>query len=245
MRAPQRRIPPPLGYDPGETPSARRPGMPTFDPAHVEPGGPAHRYGDGPLQVTKLSVGPYDNNAYLLHDPQSNEALLVDAANEADRLLGELLVDVRLVGVVTTHRHPDHSYALAAVLRDHDVWNGAHPADADTIAAQTGVTPDRELLDGDTIQVGGWRVAVLHTPGHTDGSICFRLPSSQVLTGDALFPGGVGKTEGRAAFEQAIASAERHLLSLPDDTRIAPGHGDDSYVGQERPQLDEWKARGW
>jgi glyoxylase-like metal-dependent hydrolase (beta-lactamase superfamily II) len=219
--------------------------MPTFDPAHVEPGGPVHRYADGPLRVTKVSVGPYDNNAYLLHDPQSNEALLVDAANEPDRLLGELLVDVRLVGVVTTHRHADHAEALAAVLRAHDVWNGAHPADADAIAAQTGVTPDRELVDGDTVQVGGWTVTVLHTPGHTDGSICFRLPSSQVLTGDALFPGGVGKTEGRAAFEQAIASAERHLLSLPAETRIAPGHGDDSYVGQELPQLDEWKARGW
>ena len=219
--------------------------MSSFDPAHVEPGGPPHQYPDGPLRVVKLSVGLYDNNAYLLHDPQSNEALLVDAANEAERLLGELLGDVRLVGVVTTHRHFDHAMALAEVLRAHDVWNGAHPADADAIAAQTGVTPDRELVDGDTIQVGGWTVTVLHTPGHTDGSICFRLPSSQVLTGDALFPGGVGKTDGPAAFEQAIASAEEHLLSLPAETRIAPGHGDDSFVGQEAPQLGEWKARGW
>jgi glyoxylase-like metal-dependent hydrolase (beta-lactamase superfamily II) len=219
--------------------------MPSFDPAHVEPGGPPHRHADGPLRVVKLSVGPYDNNAYLVHDPQSNEALLVDAANEAERLLGELLGDVRLVGVATTHRHPDHSYALAEVLRAHQVWNGAHPADAGAIAAQTGVTPDRELLHGETIQVGGWGVTVLHTPGHTAGSICFRLPSSAVLTGDALFPGGVGKTDGPAAFRQAIASAEQHLLSLPAETRIAPGHGDDTFVGREAPQLDEWKARGW
>ncbi len=219
--------------------------MSSFDPAHVEPGGPPHQYPDGPLRVVKLSVGPYDNNAYLLHDPQSNEALLVDAANEAERLLGELLGDVLLVGVVTTHRHPDHAFALAEVLRAHDVWNGAHPADAGAIAAQTGVSPDRELVGGDTVQVGGWGVTVLHTPGHTDGSICFKLPSSAVLTGDALFPGGVGKTDGPAAFERAITSAEEHLLSLPAETRIAPGHGDDSFVGQEAPQLDEWKARGW
>jgi glyoxylase-like metal-dependent hydrolase (beta-lactamase superfamily II) len=86
---------------------------------------------------------------------------------------------------------------------------------------------------------------VLHTPGHTEGSISFKLPSSQVLTGDALFPGGVGRTEGRAAFEQAIDSAERRVLSLPEETRISPGHGDDTLVERELPQLDEWKARGW
>jgi glyoxylase-like metal-dependent hydrolase (beta-lactamase superfamily II) len=219
--------------------------MASFDPAHVERGGPPHRYPDGALRVTKLHVGPYENNAYLLHDPQSNEALLVDAANEPDRLLAELLTGVALVGVVTTHRHPDHIQALQAVLRKHDVWNGAHPADADAIAAQVGVTPDRVLEHGDTIAVGGWSVTVLHTPGHTEGSISFKLPSSQVLTGDALFPGGPGKTEGPAAFSQAIASIEDHLFSLPEETRVSPGHGDDTQVGDESPHLEEWRARGW
>src|SRR6266542_3752068 len=104
--------------------------MAELDPAHVEPGGPAHHYPGGPLVVTKLSVGPYDNNAYLLADPETREALLVDAANDEERLLG-LLNGVELVGIVTTHRHPDHVQALPAVLRAHDVWNGAHPADAE------------------------------------------------------------------------------------------------------------------
>ena len=218
--------------------------MAKFDPAHVEQGGPPHRYAGGPLEVTKLHVGPYENNAYLLRDPESGDALLVDAANEAERLL-ELLGGARLLGVVTTHRHLDHIQALPGVLKAHDVWNGAHPADADAIAEQVGVTPDRVLEHGDNLTVGRWAVTVLHTPGHTEGSISFKLPSSQVLTGDALFPGGVGKTTGRAAFEQAIDSAERHLLSLPGETRISPGHGDDSLVERELPQLDEWKARGW
>jgi glyoxylase-like metal-dependent hydrolase (beta-lactamase superfamily II) len=219
--------------------------MPEFDPAHVDRGGPPHRYPGGPLQVTKVHVGPFENNAYLLRDPESGEALLVDAANEAERLLAELIGDARLVGIVTTHRHHDHSQALAAVLRAHDVWNGAHPADADAIAEQAGVTPDRLLEHGDVLRVGRHPVTVLHTPGHTDGSICFLLPAGQVLTGDALFPGGVGKTDGPASFAQAIASAERHLLSLPGDTRVSPGHGDDTRVDRELPQLDEWKARGW
>ncbi len=218
--------------------------MPDFDPAHVDRGGPPHRYPGGPLEVTKLHVGPYENNAYLLRDPETNDALLVDAANEAERLV-ELLEGVALVGIVTTHRHLDHIQALAGVLKVHDVWNGAHPADADAIADQVGVTPDRVLEHGDTLTVGRHAVTVLHTPGHTEGSISFKLPSTQVLTGDALFPGGVGKTEGPDAFAEAIRSAERHLLSLPGETRISPGHGDDTLVEREVPQLDAWKARGW
>jgi glyoxylase-like metal-dependent hydrolase (beta-lactamase superfamily II) len=218
--------------------------MAEFDPAHVEQGGPPHRYPDGPLEVTKLHVGPFENNAYLLRDPETGDALLVDAANEGERLL-ELLRSSRLVGVVTTHRHADHLQALTTVLKAHDVWNGAHPADADAIADQVGVAPDRALAHGDTITVGRHQVTVLHTPGHTEGSISFKLPSSQVLTGDALFPGGVGKTESPAAFAQAIRSAERQLLSLPGSSRISPGHGDDTLVERELPQLDAWKDRGW
>jgi glyoxylase-like metal-dependent hydrolase (beta-lactamase superfamily II) len=218
--------------------------MPDFDPAHVNRGGPPHRYADGPLEVAKLHVGPYENNAYLLRDPETNDALLVDAANEPERLL-ELLEGMTLAGIVTTHRHPDHIQALAGVLKAHDVWNGAHPADADAIADQVGVTPDRVLEQGDTLTVGRYAITVLHTPGHTEGSISFKLPSSQVLTGDALFPGGVGKTEGPDAFAEAVRSAELHLLSLPGETRISPGHGDDTLVEREAPQLDEWKARGW
>jgi glyoxylase-like metal-dependent hydrolase (beta-lactamase superfamily II) len=218
--------------------------MPDIDLAHVERGGPPHRYPGGPLVVTKLTVGPYDNNAYLLVDSETREALLVDAANEEERLLG-LLREVELVGIVTTHRHADHIQALPAVLRAYDVWNGAHPADAEEIAKLVGVKPDRPLEDGATLPVGRFEVAVLHTPGHTEGSISFKLPQEHVLTGDALFPGGVGKTESRKDFQQAIASAERQLLSLSDDTRISPGHGDDTRVGNEAPQLDEWRARGW
>src|SRR6266498_4953419 len=153
--------------------------MAEFDRAHVEPGGPLHRYPGGPPVVTKLSVGPFDNNAYLLADPETGEALLVDAANEAERLL-ELLNGVKLVGIVTTHRHPDHIQALTAVLKVHDVWSGAHPADADEIAALVGVRPDRLLEHGATIKVGRFDVGVLHTPGHTEGSISFELPSGQV-----------------------------------------------------------------
>jgi glyoxylase-like metal-dependent hydrolase (beta-lactamase superfamily II) len=217
--------------------------MTRFDPAHVSPGGPPYRYRGGPLEVTKLSVGPYDNNAYLLADRDAGEALLVDAANQADRLLELLegLDGARLTGVVTTHRHPDHSVALAAVLAATGAWSGAHPADAGALP----VAPDRALEHGDRCTLGRHEVTVLHTPGHTPGSICLLLPGDHLLSGDALFPGGVGKTSGREAFAQAITSVERHVLTLPGHTRISPGHGDDTSVAAEAPQLDGWKARGW
>ena len=173
--------------------------------------------------MTKLHVGPYENNAYLLRDPETNDALLVDAANEAERLLDELLQGVSLVGIVTTHRHPDHIQALAGVLKVHDVWNGAHPADADAIADQVGVTPDRMLEHGDTLTVGRYAVTVLFTPGHTEGSISFKLPSSQVLTGDALFPGGVGKTEGRTPSPRRSARPSSTCCRCPARPASPPG----------------------
>jgi glyoxylase-like metal-dependent hydrolase (beta-lactamase superfamily II) len=218
--------------------------MADFDPAHVRAGGPPHRYdhAGGPA-VTKVSVGPTDNNAYLLADPDSGEAVLVDAADEAERLLA-LLGGLTLTGVVTTHRHADHSRALAEVLRATGAWSGAHAADAGALP----VGPDRLLGHGDEVQVGAWPVRVLHTPGHTDGSICLLVghgAGTQVLTGDALFPGGVGRTSGPAAFRQALESVERHVLSLPAHTRLSPGHGDDTWVGAEAPQLPAWRARGW
>lgn len=228
-------------------PTTAAAGAAGFDPAHVEPGGPAHAYPlpAGALAVTKLSVGPYDNNAYLLTDPESGETLLVDAANDADRLLAELRAGPsgagRLVGVVTTHRHPDHTFALAEMLRATGAWSGAHPADADALP----VAPDRLLTDGDTVTVGRFAVTVLHTPGHTEGSISFRLPHAQVLTGDALFPGGVGRTDGPEAFAQALSSAERQVFTLPGETRVSPGHGDDAEVAREAPQLETWRRRGW
>jgi glyoxylase-like metal-dependent hydrolase (beta-lactamase superfamily II) len=215
--------------------------MTDFDAAHVEAGGAAYRYPTtGRLAVTKLSVGPYDNNVYVLADRRAGEALVVDAASDPERILAAL-GGLRLVGVVTTHRHADHSGALAAVLRATGAWGGAHPADAGELP----VPPDRPLEHGDTVAVGGAEVTVLHTPGHTPGSICVRLPDDHVLTGDALFPGGVGRTTSPRTFAQALESAERRLLSLPAGTRISPGHGDDTWVGAETPQLEAWRARGW
>ena len=211
-----------------------------LSPAHVDRGGPPHRYPGGPLEITKLHVGPYENNAYLLRDPETNDALLVDV-NEAERLVE--LLEVALAGIVTTHRHLDHISALAGVLKVHDVWNGAHPADAGAIADQVSVTPDRVLEHGDTLTVGRRR----HRPAHP------RAHRGQHLLQAAVQPGadrrrpvpGRGRQDRGPRRLRRGRSAEQHLLSLPGRTRISPGHGDDTQVEREVPQLDEWKARGW
>lgn len=217
-----------------------RPG--TFDVAAVTSGGPAHRYrGTGPLTVLKIPAGGrLKNNAYLVADEEAGEAVLVDAANDPDRLLAEV-GRRRLVGVVTTHGHQDHVGALVAVVEATGAWHAAHPADA----ALMPVPVTRPVTHGDRLRVGGYEVEILHLPGHTPGSVAVVLAHGQVLTGDALFPGGVGATGSAATFASALAAAEEHVLSRPPETRISPGHGDDTLVGRELPQVAAWHTRGW
>lgn len=221
------------------------------DRGHVDPGGPplvrALTQRGRRVTVTKQSVGPMDNNAYLLVDEAEGEGLLIDAADEATRLL-DLVGDTRLAAIVTTHRHFDHVQALAAVAEHTGARALAHPADAPAIPVV-----DAEIDDGEEVAFGGARVTVRHTPGHTPGSVCLLLdgdgaagePGRYLFTGDTLFPGGPGKTTTPETFAQIMDSLEQRLFSLPDDTHVCPGHGDDTTLGHERPHLDEWRSRGW
>jgi glyoxylase-like metal-dependent hydrolase (beta-lactamase superfamily II) len=209
----------------------------------VTPGGPAAvRELDG-LTITKMSVGPMDNNAYLLR--AGDEQLLIDAANDADRLL-DLIGPAGLSTVVTTHRHGDHWQALTAVVEATGAASLAHPADAPEIPVITAT-----VGDGGTVTVGDRTLEVIHIVGHTPGSIAllYRDPhgTGHLFTGDSLFPGGVGNTRGdKRNFASLIDDVEHKLFDrLPDDTWFYPGHGKDSTLGAERPAIPEWRARGW
>jgi glyoxylase-like metal-dependent hydrolase (beta-lactamase superfamily II) len=197
----------------------------------------------GGLTVTKVSVGPYDNNAYLLSC--GADRLLIDAANDAPTLLG-LIGDAGLGTVVTTHRHPDHWQALTAVTAATGATSLAHAADAAEIPVVTDT-----LRDGDIVEVGGCSLEVIHVVGHTPGSIVllYQDPSggAHLWTGDSLFPGGVGNThKNKDNFASLIDDVEHKLFDrLPDDTWFYPGHGKDSTFGAERPSLAQWRARGW
>lgn len=211
---------------------------------HVSPGGPAATRTLEQLSITKLSVGPLDNNAYLLRCAATGAQLMIDAADEADRLV-ELVGTGGLDAVVTTHRHGDHWQALAAVLAATGARSLAGEYDAAELpAASIG------LADGDTVPVGRCTLEIIHLVGHTPGAIAllYRDPGGHphLFTGDSLFPGGPGKTQRREDFLSLMHDLRTKVFDrLPDDTRVYPGHGDDTTLGTERPHLDEWQARGW
>ncbi|MBS2937762.1 MBL fold metallo-hydrolase [Nocardioides sp. J2M5] len=220
----------------------------------VSPGGAPDVRALGPFTITKVAVDPkMSNNCYLLHCEVTDELVLVDAAAEPERLL-ELIGDRSLTSVVTTHQHWDHHRGLAAVKAAHPgatIVAGA--PDADAIEEQTGVAVDRRVGDGDKVAVGTCDLQVVAIAGHTPGSICLLLddeevaPTPHLFTGDSLFPGGVGNTFGDAdAFVQLLGDVETKLFDrLPDETWFYPGHGNDGRLGDERPHLAEWRARGW
>ncbi|MEX0873619.1 MAG: MBL fold metallo-hydrolase [Actinomycetota bacterium] len=194
----------------------------------------------GPAEITKLSVGSMDNNVYFI--AVGDEAAAVDAgSNEADEVLAEL-GDRRLSVILQTHNHGDHVVTLKDVVLKTGAPVVAHPADGLPVPAEP-------LSDGDVRELGGVSFRVLHTPGHTPGSVCFLLQEageSHLFAGDTLFPGGPGNTFGNArAFETIIRSLETKLFVLPDETHVYPGHGADTTIGKERPSLEEWRARGW
>jgi glyoxylase-like metal-dependent hydrolase (beta-lactamase superfamily II) len=201
------------------------------------------------LTITKVAVGPHDNNAYVLRCAVTRERLLIDAANEAPRLL-ELVGDGPLVRVVTTHRHQDHWMALGEVMRATSASLVAHPFDAEALPE----TVTEPVEHGDNVRVGRARLEVIHLRGHTPGSIALLYDAGGALadrphlfTGDSLFPGGVGNTWGDTArFERLLTDVEERVFDrLPDATWFYPGHGRDSTLGRERPALPEWRARGW
>ncbi|MDO3704779.1 MBL fold metallo-hydrolase [Micromonospora sp. C28SCA-DRY-2] len=211
----------------------------------VSPGGaPAVRELDR-LTITKVSVGPMDNNAYLLRCRATGEQLLIDAANEAPRLL-ELVGDAGLATVVTTHQHMDHWVALEEVVAKTGARALAHADDAAGLPIES-----EPLADGDTVRVGDCPLEVIHLRGHTPGSIAllYRDPAGipHLWTGDSLFPGGVGNTnKDPQRFGTLIDDVEHKLFDrLPDETWFYPGHGKDSTLGAERPALPQWRARGW
>jgi glyoxylase-like metal-dependent hydrolase (beta-lactamase superfamily II) len=211
----------------------------------VTVGGPPDQRDTGPMTITKIAVGPMDNNAYFLRCASTGDVLLIDAANEPDRLLG-VLGDDRLGRIVTTHQHGDHWQGLPEVYAATGAPVTAHPADAEALPVQHVETVE----DGDTIEVGDCTLSVIHLVGHTPGSIALLYQGPDrphLFTGDCLFPGGVGNTEKDAdRFASLIDDVEKKLFDrLPDETWVYPGHGGDTTIGAERPPLQEWRDRGW
>ena len=213
---------------------------------HVEPRTAARRNLPG-ASIVKVSVGQMDNNAYLITCSHTGEALLIDAANDAEILL-ELIERFapKLSLIVTSHQHWDHIQALGKVAKATGAPTAAHQLDAGPLP----VKPDRLLADGDTVKIGELSFDVIHLQGHTPGSVALALDgadeATHLFTGDCLFPGGLGRTTKPQEFDSLYHDVTSRVFDVyGDSTIVYPGHGDDTTLGAERPQLDEWKARRW
>lgn len=211
----------------------------------VEVGGPAQVRDLGVLRLTKVAVGDYANNCYLLECTATGELLLVDAASEPDTLMA-LIDGRRLPAVITTHQHRDHWQALGEIVARTGATTHAHPIDAEGIPVPTEVM----VPDGATVQVGHVALTAMHFTGHTPGSIALAFRDStgraHIITGDCLFPGGVGRTTTPEQFNALYDGIVSKIFdAYADDTWIYPGHGRDTTLGVERPALQEWRERGW
>ena len=199
-----------------------------------------HWSGTG-IEVHKVVVGPVDNNVFVIRCTETGQAVLLDAANEHERLL-ELCRTLGVRTVLETHGHWDHIQAIPAV-RDAGYEVGVTAEDAAMLPSY-----DYLLEDDAVIEVGRLKLRTLHTPGHTPGSMSFHVEGTPLLfSGDTLFPGGPGATHFEGGdFNTIISSIEDRMFRVfGADTVVLPGHGDDTTIGAESPHLDEWAARGW
>ena len=215
---------------------------------HVEPGGPPLVLRlSGLVTVIKVSVGPADNNAYLLQR-RGGGSILIDAANDDDRLV-KIISDLPLDAIVTTHRHADHWQALWSVASATGARLMCGQPDLDAFSRGARVTGLIGVWDGDQIDLGPESLEVIGLVGHTPGSITLAYPGAgrtHLFTGDSLFPGGPGKTHTPQDFTSLMNDLENKIFARFDDnTVVHPGHGDDTTLGTERPHLAEWWKRGW
>src|SRR4051794_28875944 len=199
-------------------------------------------WADSRLEIHRLVVGPYDNNVFVLRCRETGESVLIDAANEHEKLL-ELCRRLDVRRVLETHGHWDHIGGVSQI-REAGYEVGVTSQDAPMLKD---VGYDVFLDDAEVIEVGKLRLHAIHNPGHTPGSISFKLEGAPVLfSGDTLFPGGVGNTKAALGdFDTIIQSVDNKLFTLPAETVVMPGHGVDTTIGAERPHLQEWVDRRW
>ena len=192
---------------------------------------------DGEVRITKVNMGPFHNNGYIVSCPETKEGILIDTPAEPELLLNDI-GDVEIKAILITHNHQDHLLGFDEITGQVDAPVGIGPADAGPLPK----TPDIDLLDGQAVKFGNYELRMLSTPGHTDGATCF-LVGKHLFSGDTLFPGGPGKTRSPEALTQIIDSITSKLLALPDDTAVYPGHGIDTTIGDARRQYEDFASR--
>ncbi|MDI6857801.1 MAG: MBL fold metallo-hydrolase [Dehalococcoidia bacterium] len=190
------------------------------------------------LRVIKIGpLGPHANNAYVIIDGGSGESLIVDMPAEGEKVL-EQAQGTKVMGIVLTHAHPDHRLSF-------DLMTKATGAPVMAHVEERGISEDkvtRRLSDEETLSLGSQEVKVIHTPGHTPGSICL-LAGEHLIAGDTLFPGGPGHTGTPQQLQQVIRSIIERLFALPDDTLVCPGHGENTTIGRAKQEYAVFASR--
>ena len=196
-----------------------------------------------------LPVGPLQCNCSIVGDEQTREAMVIDPGDQVEDILRILReAKLQLKQIVITHAHIDHvggamklkaatgasilmnqsDYALVKMLDMQAAWVGMQPPGD--------VKIDEGIGDGRVLQIGGIAGNVIHTPGHTEGSICLHFPQQKkLIAGDTLFAGSIGRTDlPGGSMEKILRSLHTRVLALPDDTQVTPGHGPQTTIGEER-----------
>ena len=189
------------------------------------------------LNIERLQLGPFGTNAYVLICQQTKDSVLVDAPAEANKIM-EKLEGTNPKYILLTHNHMDHIGALAEIRSRLKIPLATHSADAGILSPQ----PEIQLNDGDTVSFGNIKLKVLHTPGHTPGSLCFQT-GKYLISGDTIFPGGPGKTGSAGDLQQIIKSITDKIFILNDDTRVYPGHGEPTVLRKEKEEFAIFSSR--
>ena len=192
---------------------------------------------DNNIQVERLELGPFATNAYVIICQQTKDSVLIDAPSSADTIM-EKLKGTNPKYILLTHNHMDHTVALSELHSKLKVPLGVHAADSKNLPSP----PERLLNDGDVILFGKAKLEVLHTPGHTAGSLCFKI-GKLLISGDTIFPGGPGNTGSPADFRAIIKSITDKICVLPDDTQIYPGHGNSTTIKEAKSEFAVFSAR--
>ena len=192
---------------------------------------------DNDIQIERLELKPWGTNAYIIICLQTRDSVLIDAPADASTII-KRLEGTNPKYILLTHNHVDHIGVLFELRSKLKVPLAAHAADS----ARLPSPPDILLNDGDLVSLGKVKLEVLHTPGHTSGSLCFKI-GKYLISGDTIFPGGPGKTKSPVDLRQIIKSIADKILVLSDDTEIYPGHGDSTILKKERDEFAIFSSR--
>ena len=192
---------------------------------------------DDDIQIERLELGPYGTNAYIIICQKTQDSVVIDTPAEASTIMGKLK-GTNPKYILITHNHMDHIGALSELQSKLKVPVAVHASDTKSLPSP----PQMLLTDGDTVSFGSIKLEVLHTPGHTPGSLCFKV-GRYLISGDTIFAAGPGKTRSPDAFQQIVKSITEKIFVLPDDTPIYPGHGDSTVLKKEKDEFAVFSSR--